>query len=462
MDHTTLIRRFFELCDQLTVTLPDWITGRSDIMKQKYYKKYGTRDFSLLILRNKARTTAAYVCIAALFTILFFGCLMSQWAQNKEITSVTRPGNGQDVKPVPMEVQMSYRGAVLAKDINLKVGRKMRTSREKLALLEDFKASLGERILGENKDLNHITKPLSLMDRDPETGITIDWSSEDSEVVSDSGEVNLIKAAGKGTVKLKADLALDDAVSSAVYRLKIDPNAQEEDYQRSLELALKDSLNEIAKDTFLDRIVLPDELDGGVKVKWFSGKEKNSALLVPAFLFMILVVYFRRYDKIDREIREAELSVNRDLPEFINKLVLLLNAGLVFSSAFSKIVKDYNTFYSYERAEHSKKKFLYEEFAEIQKRVDQSNTSLMRELKEFAQRCGVREMVRLTAVISDNWNKGSTLAEKLEAESDLMWISRKKRAEEKGKLAETKLTFPLMILLLVLILITIAPAMLEM
>ncbi len=43
-----------------------------------------------------------------------------------------------------------------------------------------------------------------------------------------------------------------------------------------------------------------------------------------------------------------------------------------------------------------------------------------------------------------------------------MWIGRKKKAEEKGKLAETKLTFPLMILLLVLIMITVAPALLGM
>jgi hypothetical protein len=134
----------------------------------------------------------------------------------------------------------------------------------------------------------------------------------------------------------------------------------------------------------------------------------------------------------------------------------------VFSTAFSKIIGDYESFYYNVKAGQTEKKFLYEEMLEIQKRVDQSNASLIRELKEFSQRCGVREMVRLTAVISDNWNKGSTLVEKLEAESNLLWIGRKKRAEEKGKLAETKLTFPLMILLLVLIMVTIAPAMLEM
>jgi tight adherence protein C len=43
-----------------------------------------------------------------------------------------------------------------------------------------------------------------------------------------------------------------------------------------------------------------------------------------------------------------------------------------------------------------------------------------------------------------------------------MWQNRKKRVEELGKLADTKLTFPLTILLLVLIMVTITPALLAM
>ena len=52
------------------------------------------------------------------------------------------------------------------------------------------------------------------------------------------------------------------------------------------------------------------------------------------------------------------------------------------------------------------------------------------------------------------------LTEKLQRESETLWINRKKNCEEKGKLAETKLTLPLMIFLIVLIVITVAPALL--
>ena len=65
-------------------------------------------------------------------------------------------------------------------------------------------------------------------------------------------------------------------------------------------------------------------------------------------------------------------------------------------------------------------------------------------------------------IITDNQFKGVDLSDKLESERDLLWEQRKKLAEERGRAAETKMAFPLAILLLVLILITAAPAMLQM
>jgi len=215
-------------------------------------------------------------------------------------------------------------------------------------------------------------------------------------------------------------------------------------------------------------IELPEWLAGGVRVKWFIGRTSNLPFMIMLLLFAFVVVYFKRFDKIDKELKEAEEAIRRDLPELINKLVLLLSAGLVVSTAFSRITADYQVMresMATHRGGAGKTGFtkhLYEELLKIEQKVQRSNASFMNELKDFSQRSGVREMVRVTAVISDNWNKGSVLAEKLEAEAEFLWISRKKRAEERGRLAETKLTFPLVILLLVLIVITIAPAMMDM
>jgi len=463
MKHLSFQDYLFKIAERMMLLFPDWVTGKSEVMKQKYYIKYGARDYRMLIKQTKTRIMAIYLCIAVLFVVISSATIMEQAVKNQEIESIQRPVFGKSDESVPLEVRMRYQNYELTKYITLKVKEKTLSEKEKLDLIRIYIIELGKLMLGENKDLDHINKPLNLIGRDPDSGITVNWTSDQPELISEKGEVNLINAKDKQKVELYADLTLDDVTVNEVYRLIIDTDATEEDYERSMTGKLIDSLEKYTDAGYSNHIDLPAELGDGINVRWFTGEESNMGLLLILFLFAVLIVYFKRYDQINKEIKEAEDSIIKDLPEFINKLVLLLNAGLVVSAAFSRITKDYETFYHTEKTgKLRKKRFLYEELLEIQKRVNQSNTSLIKELKEFSQRCGVREMVRLAVVISENWNKGSVLAEKLEGEGELLWISRKKRAEEQGKLAETKLTFPLMILLLVLVMVTVAPALMEM
>lgn len=454
---------FCKIAEKLTLVLPDWITGKSEVMGQKYHIKYGARDYSRLIRKNKTRTMAVYLIAAAAFLMISAGSFLENLSGQEEITGIQRPAFGQPAEPVPIEVHMKYKDYELTKDITIRVRPKELDKTEKLALLRDYKTKLEDLILGENKDLEHISKPLDLIERDMASGITINWHSGRPELISETGKVDLIGAKDGQTVELLAELTLDEVSDSHVIRLRFAAEAAEEDYIRSMAGRLDESIARLMKTGGSADVSLPAELGEGVEVGWFTDKDNNGILIAAAFLITVLIAYLKRYDQINKEIKETEESIIRDLPEFINKLVLLLNAGLVVSSAFSKIAGDYGSYYQGGKpGKRRKKRHLYEELLEMEKRVDRSNASLIKELKEFSRRCGVREMVRLTAVISDNWNKGGALAEKLEGEGGLLWIGRKKRAEEKGRLAETKLTFPLMILLMVLIMVTIAPAMLEM
>lgn len=443
--------------------LPDWITGKSEVMARKYNMKYGPGDYSRMIRRNKTRTMAYYLVITSVFLIVSAWSFLLLMGERKEITNLQRPAFGAPAESVAVEVHMKYKEHELIKDVTIKVKPEELGDAEKRKLLREYALKMEDRILGENMDLEHVSKPLNLTEREMASGITISWQSSHPELVGETGEVNLIGAADKQEVELLAELNLDDISVSKVIRLKLDTEAGEEDYKRSLTDRLEQGIARLAHTGGSDSISLPGELGDGVEVRWLTDKDNYTALFSAAFLIAVMIVYLKRYGPIDKEIREAKESIVRDLPEFINKLVLLLNAGLVVSAAFTKITRDYEAFYHTGTPDkRRKKRYLYEVLLEMEKRVSRSNTSLIRELREFSQRCGVREMVRLTAVISDNWNKGSTLAEKLEGEGALLWTARKKCAEEKGRLAETKLTFPLMILLIILIMITIAPAMMEM
>lgn len=79
----------------------------------------------------------------------------------------------------------------------------------------------------------------------------------------------------------------------------------------------------------------------------------------------------------------------------------------------------------------------------------------------FARCSNVRELARVASILLENQNRGTDLWEKLAEQSELLWEERKRTAMSRIRLAESKMSFPLGILLMALIIITAAPAMLQ-
>ena len=145
-------------------------------------------------------------------------------------------------------------------------------------------------------------------------------------------------------------------------------------------------------------------------------------------------------------------SVRKQLPVFVNELVLLMGAGLVLSRAFEAAV---------ESAGEGTSDYFYSGLRRICHSIRNTNAVMHEELRNFSKESGVSEFMRISSIISDNINKGSELTEKLEREMDSLWNARRLHAEQRGRLAETKMTIPLAVFLCVLIIITVAPAMMQ-
>ncbi|MCR5482228.1 MAG: hypothetical protein K6F52_05475 [Clostridia bacterium] len=233
-----------------------------------------------------------------------------------------------------------------------------------------------------------------------------------------------------------------------------------DDAKREKERKLRLECEKIAKNLTASTdgafLVLPDSFADGSPLE-FREIKGNSAIVyfLALTILSFFIIYSARYKGVENDTKNAREDIEKELPGFINTLVLLLEAGLVLSSAFERAA-------SARRNTPGFKSYFYEQLVLLQEKVTATNSSFVRELTVFSGRSGVREFVRVCGIIADNIELGSELSGKLSAESELLWHSRKKSVVEKGHIAETKLTLPLMILLLVLILVTIAPAMMEM
>lgn len=448
---------------QFMKKLPDPITGDTTCLRQKYQKLYSSVECEKMIIKTKTKITMIYLILVAIVTVSVLYSVVDQVVLKQEIQSIKRPESGQMAKRVSVDAALSYKEVGLYKTLVLNVDEKVRTKQEILQYLDRYEQKLQLSMLGENQNRKQICKPLYLPEYDADSGISIRWTIDQPEIISEDGQVNFIHAGGhKNAVKLQVELTYQQVSKRYSYEIIVVDSAEEDVVKKNLEAIINYNSNLLSCTTDGPELLLPDSFGDDVAVKWYLKNDSNLTILIPIALFAILIVYFKRYDRIDHEIKKAEESLRHDLPELIGKLVLLLNAGLVVSSAFEKIIKDHEHLQANKKKGKQHDRFLYAQLSIIQGNVNRSNTSLVNELKEFSQRCGVRELIRLTAVISENWQKGSALAEKLESERELLWMNRKKSAEEKGKLAETKLTLPLMLLLIILIGIVIAPAFFEM
>ena len=222
-------------------------------------------------------------------------------------------------------------------------------------------------------------------------------------------------------------------------------------------MELRGIASELNSDKAVKKVKLPDSLASGEKISWeVEDKSSSNGIAIMAVTVLTaFCIYKKRFSVLEQQRRLQRESVMRQLPEFVNRLVLLLNAGLVLTSAFEKSVEE--SFVEDSKGDD----YFYGKLREIYVLCTTTNASMHVEFRKMAKESGIRELTRVSNIISDNIRKGVELTGKLQAESELLWISRKKSCEEKGRLAETKLTLPLMIFLMVLIIITVAPALME-
>ena len=278
-----------------------------------------------------------------------------------------------------------------------------------------------------------------------------------------------------GHIRLKADIKTDTGTVSKNYDLRLYPyagtNADSGDSggrsgssaaeagamseEELLAYEMRSVISSLNDYQSVRRVALPDRLRTGERIRWTAPKQSNTVVIAFGMILLIVLLYVRRLDPLEKLRRVQMDSVRRQLPEFVNRLVLLLQAGLVLNTAFEKSVEE--CIGSPDRGSD----YFCKQMGEIYEASHKTNASMTTLFRSFAKESGMRELLRLSNIMEDNLHKGAALNAKLEAESENLWIERKKICEEKGRLTETTMLLPLFMFLIALIMITAAPAIIE-
>jgi hypothetical protein len=310
-------------------------------------------------------------------------------------------------------------------------------------------------ILGENEDIGYIVTDICLPDHDPETLVNITWHSDKPDVIDERGALNPVTALTCDEVTLEARLAHYDLMDTVTLHLTLGVPVMGQKAEYGLEKVLSRTVRRINESKDGQELTLPTNDEYGVTYLWRLSRDNYHPLMLAVIMITCALIYRNRYHSLDARIKRSRDRLIRDFPEFINKLLILLNAGMIVQSAIFRIADDYTD-------SGGERKELYDELLLIKRKVEATNASFAQSLSAFAARSTVREIMRFAAIITDNIHKGTSLADKLKNEGDLVWSLRRKKAEEAGRVAETRMLLPMSLILIVLIVITVAPAVLTM
>lgn len=161
-----------------------------------------------------------------------------------------------------------------------------------------------------------------------------------------------------------------------------------------------------------------------------------------------------KYKEKKNMIRQKE-EIVLTVPSFINQLLLTMNSGMVLADAFKKIAARYG------KLAASRQNYFTREVYRIYETSLNSGENVITLFYQFGRRSQVKELIRVSGIMMENMDKGNDLWDKLAEEGELLWQERKRLALEKMRVSESKMSFPLGLLLISLVLVIAGPALLQ-
>lgn len=178
-----------------------------------------------------------------------------------------------------------------------------------------------------------------------------------------------------------------------------------------------------------------------------AGLEGQMLGIAIGFLLAVLIPFAQLKD-LHEKVKLREQEILMELPEFLNKVVLLVGAGETVQKAIIHCT---------ERKQDSEHPL----YIELRQMILQWNSgySFQQAFEQFSKRCGVQEVSIFTTTVLLNFRRGGNdFVLSLRDLSRVLWEKRKSLSRTKGEQASSKLVFPMVVIFLVIVIMVGAPS----
>lgn len=175
--------------------------------------------------------------------------------------------------------------------------------------------------------------------------------------------------------------------------------------------------------------------------------------MLQAGITAVILYGFYRCKRLDTLVRNRQRAIVMELPELINKLILLINAGETIHQAIHRCAAP-----QADPKDHP----LQHAWLKLSREL-KDNKPFIWAMEEFSRSCGVLEVSMFSTAVLLNFKRGGTdFVAALQDLSHTLWERRKAVAKTIGEEAAAKLVIPMVLLFCTVMIIVAAPAVLMM
>lgn len=334
---------------------------------------------------------------------------------------------------------------------NLAVGARSKTPEEIEKAFLDTICILNEMFGMENGERAVITQSLSLPQHLEETGVDIRWDSSEDEILSGTGELRRDRVKERYEIELRARIYYAQEIREYWFSVEVPPY-EAGSKERLLNGAQEDLLRLEEETSGADGFYLPEAI-GAVTIG--LSEKKNSVLVWVAIflLFLPFVIIIGKQQEREKERKQKSEALLAAYPQLITKLTLYTGAGLSLRGAWERLGAEYR-----EKAELSKKNIVAGEVLMLVGEL-KNGTPEAKAYEAFGRRIALKPYLRCAALLISQLEKGSGgLRKGLENEVRLAWELHREHATKKGEEAQTKMLFPMMGMLFLVMAVVMIPA----
>ena len=159
-------------------------------------------------------------------------------------------------------------------------------------------------------------------------------------------------------------------------------------------------------------------------------------------LAALAIMYYKQ--TVDNQLSDRRDELLAQFPQALSKLALLVNCGMVMREAWAKMAQT-DTGVLYQEMELTMEEF-------------RNGISEVTAYRNFAERCGLKEIRRFSSTMIQNLNKGNEeVAYFLRELSEEMWEEKKHLAKRKGEAANSKLMLPVGLIFIGILVMIMVP-----